>query len=128
MKKVYVWLAVLGAVWLFSFLTFQFQVGESLGDKQEELIFREIHSDKETVKIQVFVEIDSSNAKIISVSNAFAGYQPEPTNIDREFVGFVSRTGEFPAEKVEISAHIGLNYEGQRKELYEGYLIGVIPK
>jgi len=202
-KKGYVWLAVVGAVWLFSFFTFQFQVvktkqsatvssavqsgvvseykditslgahqvaiddlyieipfkkenaeivkrttdeyvfidirqkddknilftyGESIGDKQEELICREIHSDKATVTIQAVVEIDASNAKINSVNNTLAEYQPEPTNIDREFVGFVSRTGEFPAEKVEINAHIGLNYEGQRKELYEGYLIGVIPK
>ena len=101
--------------------------GESVGDHKEEFIFREIHTDKTILRLQAFVELDSSAGLITKVNETNASYEPLPIKIEHEAVNSGSRSGNFPTEKVEVLASISLGWENyERQEIYEGFVIGAV--
>ncbi|WP_156351167.1 hypothetical protein [Neobacillus vireti] len=100
--------------------------GESIGHDKEKLVFREVQTKKGKVLLQMFVEIDPIKGLITKVKKTEAEYNPQPKKIETEIINTGSRSGQFPAENVELLANIGLNWGNDVQNLYEGYLIGVI--
>lgn len=102
--------------------------GEALSDGKERLVFREIKTDKTLVRLYALVVIDEDSHKITKVLKEYANYDPQPERLPVEIISSGSRSGKFPAEKVEILASIDLDWGNEIQNLYEGYLIGVIEK
>ncbi|SEM20196.1 hypothetical protein SAMN05192533_101397 [Mesobacillus persicus] len=102
--------------------------GEGLNEGNERLVFREIKTEKTIVRLYAFVEMDEESHKIIKVRNEYASYDPQPPRIAGETISSGSRSGKFPAEKIEILASLDLDWGNEIQNLYEGYLIGVIEK
>jgi hypothetical protein len=112
-----------------------YRYGESLGDSSEKIVFREVISEKShtTIRMQVVVEIDKTTGTITKANKTNVTYSPEPFKVDGEMIHSGSRSGKFPAEKVEVLANISIRadqVEGpevvKNEVVYEGYVIGVI--
>ncbi|WP_040285924.1 hypothetical protein [Sporosarcina koreensis] len=102
--------------------------GESLGSGPERQVVREVPTKEGTVRLQMVVDIDPSAGKIQSVISSGADYDPAPDEVENEMVSTGSRSGEFPADHVEILSSLHLRWGTDRENLYEGFVIGVIGK
>ncbi|MDW0109792.1 hypothetical protein [Sporosarcina aquimarina] len=102
--------------------------GESAGQGEERLVFRELPTEKGKVRLQMIVEIDPVNRLIRKVLETKVVYDPEPEKVETEMINSGSRSGEFPAENVEVLSSLNLKWGNERQNLYEGYVIGVIEK
>lgn len=100
--------------------------GESGDHGKEKLVFREVLTKEGKVRLQMVVEIDSEAGLIRKVVETKVVYDPKPEKVRSETIGAGSRSGEFPAENVEVLASLYLNWGNESQDLYEGYEIGVI--
>jgi hypothetical protein len=115
-----------------------YRYGETLGDKKEKMVFREIISEKSNtvIRLQVFVEIDKKNGTITKITKSNVTYNPEPLFIDGEMIHSWSKSDKFPATKVGVLANLSIRADEEIEEsesweserIYEGYEIGVIKK
>ncbi|MCM3757343.1 hypothetical protein M3197_07550 [Sporosarcina aquimarina] len=102
--------------------------GEAAGHGNEKLVFREVPTREGKVRLQMVVEIDSEAGLIRKVVETKVVYDPKPEKVGNETISAISRSGEFPAENVEVLASLYLNWVNESQDLYEGYEIGVIEK
>lgn len=105
-----------------------FTYGESIGHDKEKLVFREIQTKRGKIFLQMFVNIEPIKCLITKVNKTNALYDPQPKKIEMEMINYGSRSGKFPAEKVELLANVDLNWGNGVQNLYEGYVIGVIKR
>jgi hypothetical protein len=113
-----------------------YRYGETLGDKKEKMVFKEIISEKSNtiIRLQVFVEIDKKNGTITKITKSNVTYNPEPLFIDGEMIHSWSKSDKFPATKVGVLANLSIRADEEVEEsesweserIYEGYEIGVI--
>jgi hypothetical protein len=115
-----------------------YRYGETLGDKNEKMVFREIISEKSNtiIRLQVFIEIDKKNGTITKITKSNVTYNPEPLFIDGEMIHSWSKSDKFPTTKVGVLANLSIRADEEVEEseswesesIYEGYEIGVIKK
>lgn len=102
--------------------------GEGIDHGKEKLVFREVPTKEGKARLQMVVDIDSEAGLIRKVLETKVVYDPKPKKVENETIGAGSRSGEFPAENVEVWASLYLNWGNESQDLYEGYEIGVIEK
>ncbi|REB11611.1 hypothetical protein DVB69_00250 [Sporosarcina sp. BI001-red] len=100
--------------------------GESAGHGNEKLVFREVPTKEGKVRLQMVVDIDSVDSLISKVVETKVVYDPKPKKVENEAITAISRSGELPAENIEVSARLYLNWGNETQDLYEGYEIGII--
>ncbi|GKV69746.1 hypothetical protein NCCP2716_22440 [Sporosarcina sp. NCCP-2716] len=100
--------------------------GESHVLKDDWRVFRELPTKKGKMILEMVVEIDSEEALIQEVIGAGVWYDPMPDRVISDVVDTGSRSGEFPAEKVEVLARVDLDWDGDQESLYKGFVIGVL--
>jgi hypothetical protein len=115
-----------------------YRYGESLGDSNEKMVFREVISQKSNtiIRLQVFIEVDKENGMITKINKSNVTYSPEPLFKDGEVISSWSKSDKFPAEKVGVLANLSIRSDEEVEEseswesevIYEGYEIGVIKK
>jgi hypothetical protein len=116
-----------------------YRYGESLGDSNEKIVFREVYAKNfnTSIRLNIFVEIDKAAGTITKINSTNINYPPEPFIIESEMITSGSRTDKFPAEKVEVLGSIQLAKKNEtedpekmfeRETIYEGFEIGVIKK
>lgn len=100
--------------------------GESRGHEKEKLVFREIPTKEGMVRLQMVVILDPMDRLISKVVDTTVVYDPKPDEVETEAIDSGSRSGEFPAENVEVLANLNMKWGNERQNLYEGYEVGVI--
>ncbi|MBD7908030.1 hypothetical protein [Sporosarcina gallistercoris] len=100
--------------------------GESSGHEKEKLVFREIPTKEGMVLLQMVVILDPMDRLISTVVDTTVVYDPKPDEVETEAIDYGSRSGEFPAENVEVLANLNMKWGNERQNLYEGYEVGVI--
>ncbi|WP_025783347.1 hypothetical protein [Sporosarcina sp. D27] len=102
--------------------------GETVDNGKEKLVFREVPTKEGKARLQMVVDIDSEAGLIRKVVETKVVYDPQPDKVGNETISAISRSGEFPAENVEVLASLYLNWGNESQDLYEGYEIGIIEK
>ncbi|WP_070119548.1 hypothetical protein [Bacillus marinisedimentorum] len=101
--------------------------GESLEDgNKEEMIFREIQTEKTKIRLQTTLEMDVSSGTITRVKETNAVFSKKPTRIENDVIDAASRSGGFPAKQVEVLALLNFSWGGEMQKIYEGYVFSVI--
>lgn len=104
-----------------------FTYGEKLGKSHQKLVYREIKLKKSKIKLIASLELNPISHKITVMNQPTIEIISDTDRIETEFISAISRSGDFPAEEVEVLANLTLiNENYDREDIYEGYLLGVV--
>jgi hypothetical protein len=117
-----------------------YRFGETVGNIKEKMVFREIQTKniKTTIRLQLFLEVDTTNGTITKINKTNIAFDPTPPMIDRQDIYAYSRSDKFPADEVELLSMIQLAKENKDtkdpakmieiENINEGFIIGVVKK
>lgn len=109
-----------------------YRYGESLENKKEKIVYREVQTDDGKIKINAFLDVDVNSNKINNIKDTSIEVVSSEFPFDNPFSDGLSRSGKFPSEKITVIGRGGFwkkkGTEGYSVEFYEGFAVGVIPK